>query len=126
MKRRVLQKKNKAPPPTELKSIIMKQKASGAWEFSDVSSLLVRLDAEKIKSNIPKLEISITGDIEILWIAAVVAAYIAKVFPSEQNNWQQVVNKTYRFIAKQKKALSIKPDLDWKQEAEKFVNANLK
>jgi len=112
------------PPPAELKAIMMKQKVSGAWLLADVASLLGKLDAGKIKGGLPKLESSASQDVETLWTTAVVAAYLAKVFPRDKSNWQQVVNKAHRFIAKQKKSLGIKPDLDWKQEAEKFVNAN--
>jgi len=116
--------KVKAPPPAELKGIIMQQKASGAWQLGDVGGMLGKLDAGKIKGGIPKLEGSVSSDIETLWVTAVVAAYLQIVFPGEVTNWTQVVNKAHRYITKQKKALGVKPEIDWKQEAEKFVNAN--
>jgi len=118
------EQEEKAPPPAELKSIIMQQKASGAWQLEDVGALLGKLDKGKLKGGIPKLESSVSSDVETLWVTAVVAAYLQLVFPGEATNWTQVVNKANRYVAKQKKALGIKPDIDWKQEAEKFVKAN--
>jgi len=115
----------KAPPPSDLKAIIMQQKASGAWYKSDVGKLLGQLESVLI-SSMPKLETAANSDIEVLWVTAVVAAYLIKKYPNEANNWTQVVNKAYRYIAKQKKSLAIKPDLDWKLEAEKFVSLHLK
>ena len=50
----------------------------------------------------------------VLWVTAVVAAYLQTAFPDEQTSWQQVVNKAKRLLAKSKKA-------EWGKHAEDFV-----
>lgn len=42
-------------PPADMRSIIMKQKASGSWSLADVGSLLGSLSADKIKKALAAL-----------------------------------------------------------------------
>jgi len=108
-------------PPQNLKDLILKQKATGAWNLSDVASLLKGLDENKIKSSVPKE--AGTGELALtLWVTAVVASFMQLKYQNQQNNWLQVVNKAKRFIAKQKK--SVTGEIDWFAEAHKFVQAN--
>jgi hypothetical protein len=59
-----------------------------------------------------------------LWATAVVAAYLAKRFPDQKTNWDLVVKKALKFIARAKKAVKAKSDadeLDWFQLATAFL-----
>ena len=68
--------------PAEMRAIIMKQKASGSWSLSDVASLLGSLSAEKIKKILSSLiQGDCSGDVENLWITAVVVAFLQVCFP---------------------------------------------
>jgi hypothetical protein len=45
-------KRESGPPPEQMREIIMKQKASGSWEWSDAERI-VGLTSEKLRSGIP-------------------------------------------------------------------------
>jgi hypothetical protein len=44
------------PPPEQMRNIIMKQKASGSWDWSDAAGL-VGLTADKLRSGIPSAKL---------------------------------------------------------------------
>jgi hypothetical protein len=44
------------PPPAQMRDVIMKQKASGSWDWSDAASL-VGLTADKLRSGIPSAKL---------------------------------------------------------------------
>jgi len=112
--------------PAEMRSIIMKQKASGSWTLSDVGTLLGSFSAEKIKKALSSLVTGDTGgDVENLWVTAVVVAYLQVKWPRQKTNWELVVSKGTRWVGKQAKSVSVKPEgLDFIAEAMKFVKAN--
>eukprot|EP01090_Pellita_catalonica_P012010 TRINITY_DN2515_c0_g1_i1.p1 TRINITY_DN2515_c0_g1~~TRINITY_DN2515_c0_g1_i1.p1 ORF type:complete len:443 (-),score=59.65 TRINITY_DN2515_c0_g1_i1:766-2094(-) len=112
-----------ALPTAELTALILKQRASGKWEVADVKSLLKGLTSAQIKSGMPKLSSKATSDAEALWLTAVVAMFLQIRFPQNQTNWQQVVNKAKRFIAKNKK--KVQPNIDWLTVAAAFVKISL-
>jgi len=108
-------------PSQDLRELMLKQKATGAWNLSDVANLLKGLNEDKIKNALPKA--AGTSDAALaLWVTAVVACFMQIKLKNQQNNWLQVVNKAKRFIAKQKK--SVNGEIDWLAEAQKFVEAN--
>jgi hypothetical protein len=47
------------PPPAQMRDVIMKQKASGSWDWSD-AAVLVGLTADKLRSGIPSAKL-LTG-----------------------------------------------------------------
>jgi len=109
--------------PSEMRAIIMKQKAGGNWALSEVASLLGSLSAEKIKKALSSIvKGSINADLENLWATAVVVAFLQVKFPRQRVNWELVVGKGQRWVAKQAKSLSVKADL--LGEAMEFVQAN--
>jgi len=114
-----------APPP-EMRTLILKQKASGSWLLADVSSLLGSLSAESIKKAISALvQGDVSADVEAVWVTAVVLAFLQYRFPRQKTNWDLVVKKGKRWISKQAKGLNVKPEgLDLVAEATKFVQAN--
>jgi hypothetical protein len=64
-------------------------------------------------------------EVEALWATAVVAAFLQKRFPGQKTNWDLVVKKALKFIARQKKnvklASSESEDIDWVQLATAFL-----
>jgi len=123
MSSRSAEQPKKAPPPSGMRNILLKQKATGSWSLDEVVPFLLPLTADKIKSAMPK-KAGDNAELEAIWVTAVVVAYLKAKFPSEQTSWQQVVNKGQRWIAKQKKTVKAEADVDWLQEAESFVQSN--
>jgi hypothetical protein len=49
-------KQDAGPPPEQMRGIIMKQKASGSWDWSDAFGL-VGLTSDKLRSGIPSAKL---------------------------------------------------------------------
>jgi len=115
-----------AAPPAEMRTIILKQKASGSWALGDVSSLLGSLSAESMKKAIAALiQGDVTAEVEAVWITAVVIAFLQIRFPGQKTNWDLVVKKAKRWVSKQSKVVNAKPEgFDFVAEATKFVQSN--
>lgn len=65
-------------------------------------------------------------DVEAVWATAVVAAFLKKKFADQENNWDLVVKKAAKFIARQKKSIKLKnvdEDLKWLDLAAAFLSA---
>ncbi|ELR16785.1 uncharacterized protein ACA1_382650 [Acanthamoeba castellanii str. Neff] len=112
------------PPPAQMRDIIMKQKASGSWDWSDAAGL-VGLTADKLRSGIPSAKLlTVDKEVEALWATAVVAAFLQKRFPGQKTNWDLVVKKALKFIARQKKNVKLaseSEEIDWVQLATAFL-----
>jgi len=116
-----------AAPPAEMRTIILKQKASGSWALGDVSSLLgASMSAESMKKAIAALiQGDVTAEVEAVWITAVVIAFLQIRFPGQKTNWDLVVKKAKRWVSKQSKVVNVKPEgFDYVAEATKFVQSN--
>jgi len=137
--------------PAEMRAIIMKQKASGSWSLSDVASLLGSLSAEKIKKILSSLiQGDCSGDVENLWITAVVVAFLQVYlllplfsfissslsdsplfssqvkWPRQKTNWGLVVGKGQRWVGKQSKSVVVKPEgFDFLQQAMDWVKQSI-
>jgi predicted HAD superfamily Cof-like phosphohydrolase len=63
-------------------------------------------------------------EVQRVWATAVVAAFLAKRFPDQKTNWDLVVKKALKFIARAKKEVKVKDasdELDWFQLATAFL-----
>ena len=69
---------------------------------------------------------TVDKEVEALWATAVVAAFLQKRFPGQKTNWDLVVKKALKFIARQKKNVKLatsseSEDIDWVQLATAFL-----
>jgi len=111
--------------PQQMREIIMKQKANGSWAWTDVPSLCA-INLDKLSKAIPtgSLEGDVDQEVELVWGTAVVAAFLTVTFADQQVNWDLVVKKAKKFIARQKKTIKTKQELDWFALALAFVTSN--
>ena len=109
-----------------MRTLIMKQKASGSWALGEVSNLLgSSLSPEAIKKAISAVvDGDASADAEAIWVTAIVIAFLEARFPDQKTNWDLVVKKAKRWIAKQVKTVQLKSGVDVVSEAAKFVAAN--
>eukprot|EP01090_Pellita_catalonica_P013166 TRINITY_DN3057_c0_g1_i3.p1 TRINITY_DN3057_c0_g1~~TRINITY_DN3057_c0_g1_i3.p1 ORF type:complete len:988 (-),score=280.04 TRINITY_DN3057_c0_g1_i3:80-3043(-) len=107
-----------------VRAIVMKQSATGFWSADDVKNgnLLGALSA-KVLEGMPKLETATSKDIETLWVTAVVLAFLEVHHAADKTAFKMVNRKGRKYVAKQKKALQIKPDIDWLAKAKEYVLA---
>ncbi|ELR16780.1 uncharacterized protein ACA1_382600 [Acanthamoeba castellanii str. Neff] len=67
---------------------------------------------------------AVDQEVEALWATAVVAAFLQKRFPGQKTNWDLVVKKALKFIARQKKNVKLaseSEEIDWVQLATAFL-----
>jgi hypothetical protein len=67
---------------------------------------------------------AVDKEVESLWATAVVAAFLQTKFPGQKTNWDLVVKKALKFIARQKKNVKLASsgeDIDWLQLAIAFL-----
>lgn len=61
---------------------------------------------------------------ESVWATAIVAAFLKKQFADQKTNWDLVVKKALKFIARQKKNIKTKnpeAEIDWMELATAFL-----
>jgi len=108
--------------PSVVMNIIMKQKASGAWNLADVASTLPSMSTNKILET-SSLGIKITQELEDIWATAVVCAYLEIKWADFKINWELVVSKAQKYLARSAQKLDAAKDVDWKDLAAKWVQA---
>jgi hypothetical protein len=114
-----------APAPALMRSIITRQKASGSWEASDVADLL-QIPLDQLLAALPATAASSApapAAVQVLWSTAVASAYLVARFADQKVNWELVVRKAHKFVARQAKTVGGGPAavIDWHQLAADFV-----
>lgn len=113
-----------APAPALMRSIITRQKASGSWEASDVADLL-QIPLDQLLAALPATAASASAPaaVLVLWATAVASAYLLARFADQKVNWELVVRKAHKFVARQAKTVGGGPAavIDWHQLAADFL-----
>jgi hypothetical protein len=63
-------------------------------------------------------------EVDLLWATVVVAAFLQKRFPGQKTNWDLVVKKALKFVARQTKNVKLAAaagEIDWLQVATAFL-----
>ena len=70
---------------------------------------------------------AVDAEVEQIWATAVVAAFLSAKFPDQKNNWDLVVKKARKFVARaHKKIVKLKDpsvEIDWFLLATSFLGA---
>jgi len=104
-----------------MKDLIMAQRANGSWNLRQIDSLSV----DSIRKSFPQ-SISMKVDEEslVLWMTAIVVTYLTTQFPSQNVNWDLVVEKARKWMKKEEKRLGASSPVDWESEATNFLSQN--
>jgi len=108
---------NKTAPQT-MRDMIMSQKALGSWQLNAVGSLSL----DQIKKYLSSLSVTVSDDVQNIWMTAVVIALLTTQYKDQQVNWNLVVDKARKWIKKEEKRLGI--SIEWENSAIKFLQAS--
>ncbi len=88
---------------------------------------LLQIPIDQLLAAMPAIpaSTSVSASAAVLWATAVASAYLVARFADQKVNWELVVRKAHKFVARQAKTVGTAgaggPVIDWTQLAADFV-----